>query len=105
MGGAGWGAPMSQSAYRRVCGAATPKGAAQRGYSATGPTPRAMGSAAAAQHSGHVLHFCIEASTLEVQGRAPRLHRGSALGARLSLPYGFPLLRTRLFIHLSFCGI
>src|SRR2546425_11306266 len=39
VGGAGRGAPGSQSAYRRVCVAATPKGAAQRGCSATGPTP------------------------------------------------------------------
>jgi hypothetical protein len=37
------GAPMSQGAYRRVCGAATPKGAAQRGCSATGPTPESNG--------------------------------------------------------------
>src|SRR6266571_9247136 len=37
VGGAERGAPMSQGAYRRVCGAATPKGAAQRGCSATGP--------------------------------------------------------------------
>src|SRR5205807_8681778 len=44
VGGAERGAPMSQSAYRRVGGAATPKGAAQRGCSATGPTPRATGS-------------------------------------------------------------
>jgi hypothetical protein len=44
VGGAERGAPMSQSAYRRVCGAATPKGVAQRGCSATGPTPRATGS-------------------------------------------------------------
>src|SRR5205807_9528962 len=36
-GGAERGDPMSQSAYRRVCGAATSKGAAQRGCSATGP--------------------------------------------------------------------
>jgi len=28
---------MSQGAYRRVCGASTPKGVAQRGCSATGP--------------------------------------------------------------------
>src|SRR5207245_4885263 len=34
-GGAERGAPMSQGAYRRVCGAATPKGAARRGCSAT----------------------------------------------------------------------
>src|SRR5438309_10149844 len=47
VGGAERGAPMSQSAYRRVCGAATPKGAAQRGCSATGPAPRATGSPAA----------------------------------------------------------
>src|SRR5207302_7615417 len=38
-GGAERGTPMSQSAYRRVCGAATPKGAAQRGCSVTGPPP------------------------------------------------------------------
>src|SRR5712691_12018650 len=44
VGGAERGAPMSQSAYRRVRVAATPKGAAQRGCSATGPTPRATGS-------------------------------------------------------------
>jgi hypothetical protein len=44
VGGAELGAPMSQDAYRRVGGAATPKGAAQRGYSATGPTPKALQS-------------------------------------------------------------
>ena len=37
------GAPMSQGAYRRVCGAATPKGAAQRGCFATEPTPESNG--------------------------------------------------------------
>src|SRR2546427_10626432 len=47
VGGAELGAPMSQSAYSRVCGASTAKGAAQRGCSATGPTPRATGSLAA----------------------------------------------------------
>src|SRR5712692_2873509 len=47
VGGGERGAPMSQSAYRRLYGAATPKGAAQRGCSATGPTPRATGSPAA----------------------------------------------------------
>src|SRR5438132_8627539 len=40
VGGAERGAPMSQSAYRRVCGAATPKGAAQRGCLVTGPRSR-----------------------------------------------------------------
>jgi len=38
VGGAEPGAQMSQGAYRRVCGAATPKGAAQQGCSAPGPT-------------------------------------------------------------------
>src|SRR5713101_8967763 len=46
VGGAERGAPMSQSAYSRLRGAATAKGAAQRGCSATGPTPRATGSPA-----------------------------------------------------------
>src|SRR2546427_5625831 len=52
VGGAERGAPASQSAYRRVCGAATPKGAAQRGCSATGPTPRATGAPAALGYAG-----------------------------------------------------
>src|SRR5437879_4716603 len=52
VGGAERGAPMSQSAYRRGCGAATPKGAAQRGCSATGPTPRATGAPAALGYAG-----------------------------------------------------
>src|SRR2546426_11236867 len=43
VGGAERGAPVSQGAYRRVCGAATPKGAAQRGCSATGP-PQSLAS-------------------------------------------------------------
>src|SRR5437867_1837107 len=67
VGGSERGAPVSQSAYKRVCGAATPKppvaiervtshgrpDAAQgvqpglRGCSAAGPTPRATGSPAA----------------------------------------------------------
>src|SRR5439155_19156237 len=46
------GAPMSQSAYSRVRGAATAKGVAQRGCSATGPTPRATGSPAALGYAG-----------------------------------------------------
>src|SRR5712692_8660059 len=47
VGGAERGAPMSQRACSRVRGASTAKGAAQRGCSATGPTPRATGSPAA----------------------------------------------------------
>src|SRR5713226_6152443 len=52
VGGAERGAPMSQSAYSRLRGAATAKGAAQRGCSTTGPTPRATGSPAALGYAG-----------------------------------------------------
>src|SRR5438105_5493202 len=52
VGGAERGAPMSQSACSRVRGASTAKGAAQRGCSATGPTPRATGSPAALGYAG-----------------------------------------------------
>src|SRR5437899_2992058 len=52
VGGAERGAPMSQSACSRVRGASTAKGAAQRGCSAAGPTPRATGSPAALGYAG-----------------------------------------------------
>src|SRR5712664_1065578 len=50
VGGAERGAPMSQRACSRFRGASTAKGAAQRGCSATGPTPRATGSLSRAMH-------------------------------------------------------
>src|SRR5213083_1526615 len=52
VGGAERGAPMSPGTYRRVCGASTPKGDAQRGCSATGPTPKSNRCPAALGYAG-----------------------------------------------------
>src|SRR2546428_10465340 len=56
---------MSQGAYRRVCGAATPKGAARRGCSATGPA-----SVAEIYLSGGV---ALWAALMSGAGNTPRI--------------------------------